>query len=304
MTSYVQDGTVGSWAAEKLVCLEKYLSAYTTILRRQSDWCEGYFYVDAFAGAGRAKLRDTDDKKQPDTQLLFDISKTTANDDDKNQYIDGSPRVALGIKHPFTHYYFIEKDTERIAQLLDLQKEFSKTHRISVREGDANVELAKLVDEFGIKWRFHRAVVLLDPFGMQVPWETIETLAETDAIEVLVNLPVGMAIQRLLPQSGRISQKQKNMLTRYLGSPEWENVIYEKTSDLFEDELITKAEKSGERLAKWYQRRLTNVFGFGAKPRLVRNSQGGHLYYLLFAGPNENGAKIAKDVLDQGETVR
>ena len=121
MTSYVRDGTVGPWAAEKLVCLEKYLSAYTTILRRRSDWCQGYFYVDAFAGAGRAKLRGTDDKQPPDPQLLFDNSETAADDDDKNQYIDGSPRVALSIKYPFTHYYFFEKDTERIAQLLDLQ---------------------------------------------------------------------------------------------------------------------------------------------------------------------------------------
>ena len=46
---------VGPWAEDKLECLREYLSAYTTILRKQRF--KGYVYVDAFAGAGTAKIR-------------------------------------------------------------------------------------------------------------------------------------------------------------------------------------------------------------------------------------------------------
>jgi three-Cys-motif partner protein len=53
-----------------------------------------------------------------------------------------------------------------------------------------------------VDWRKWRAVVFLDPFGMQVPWKTIAALAQTAAIEVFLNFPVGMSIQRLLKRSG------------------------------------------------------------------------------------------------------
>ena len=52
-TSFVPE--VGPWAEDKLECLRRYLSAYTTILRKQRF--KGYVYVDAFAGAGTAKIR-------------------------------------------------------------------------------------------------------------------------------------------------------------------------------------------------------------------------------------------------------
>ena len=122
-------------------------------------------------------------------------------------------------------------------------------------------------------------------------------------MEVIVNFPVGMAIQRLLPQSGEFSPSQRGMLTHYLGSPDWESVVYEETPDLFGETRVSKVDQSGHRLAKWYQDRLTRTFGFGARARLIRNSQGGHLYYILFAGSNAVGAKIASHVLSQGETV-
>ncbi len=47
---------VGPWARDKLERLGKYLAAYTRILSKQ-PWLEGYIYVDAFAGAGRAQVR-------------------------------------------------------------------------------------------------------------------------------------------------------------------------------------------------------------------------------------------------------
>ena len=55
---------VGPWVQEILVCLRKYLNAYTTILSKQRF--NGYFYIDAFAGPGTLKIRheQTDDPTQ------------------------------------------------------------------------------------------------------------------------------------------------------------------------------------------------------------------------------------------------
>ena len=54
---------VGPWAEDKLECLRKYLAAYTTILRKQRF--KGYGYVDAFAGAGTAKIRKKKGRGMP-----------------------------------------------------------------------------------------------------------------------------------------------------------------------------------------------------------------------------------------------
>src|SRR3546814_9615174 len=106
MTSYRQDGTVCPWAAEKLSYLENYLSADTTILRKQG-WCTDFIYIDAFAGAGRAKLRTIRTLPQgAQVSLLDDPAGATTADDEAEAYIDGSPRVALGLAHPFTRYFF------------------------------------------------------------------------------------------------------------------------------------------------------------------------------------------------------
>ena len=135
---------------------------------------------------------------------------------------------------------------------------------------------------------------------MQVKWDTISKIASTNAIEIIVNFPVGMAIQRLLARSGEITNARRNTLNEYFGTDEWESIVYEQSSDLFGDR-VDKVADSGHRLARWYQSRLEEAFGYASPARLIRNSQRGHLYYLLWAGPNAKGAKIATHVLSQGE---
>lgn len=305
MTSYTKDGTVGPWAQEKLDLLEKYLAAYTKILSNQA-WCRGYFYIDAFAGAGHAKLRK-EQKPEPESETvpsLIDVGSFSVEDAGGSEYIDGSPTVALNIDKPFSKYIFIEKNPRRFNQLRDLKEKFKNDRTIDIVQEDATSAILAILSDPSIDWANHRAVIFLDPFGMQVPWSTLEAIGKNRGVEIILNLPVGMAIQRLLPRSGNFSDKQREKLNNYFGSPEWEDIIYEKSADLFGGTDVQKLEGAGERLANWYQGRLRKLFGFAPRPRLIRNSQGTHLYYLLFAGPNKTGAKIASDIfLKQGDPV-
>ena len=299
MTTYNTDGKVGSWAGEKLECLAKYLNAYTTILKEKS-WCQGYYYVDAFAGAGRARIRTNPVAGKPEKTDLFGyVPETEA----EQQYLDGSPRVALGIKHPFSAYLFIERDRTRLQELETLTAEFPDKN-IRIRPGDANEILkTRLVSNPRIDWTRSRAVVFLDPFGMQVDWETLRCLAQTKAIEVIVNFPVGMAIQRLLEKTGSITRARTARLNQYFGTDEWKGVVYESRADFFGQET-EKVSGSGDKLARWYSDRLRTEFGYTAVPRLIRNTRGAHLYYLIWAGPNATGRKIAAAVLAQGNRIR
>lgn len=295
MTSYNRDGKVGPWALEKLACLGKYLEAYTTILRKR-DWCQGFYYFDSFAGAGKAEVRQTANADSSE-RLLFDIAAFHTADVEETSYVDGSPKVALDIQHAFTKYFFVEKNLDRATRLEELKREYIGSRDIEVIPDDASHALSQFVNGRGIDWRAHRAVVFLDPFGMQVPWHCLTHLAATKAIEIFLNFPVGTAIQRQLPNSGTFTKEQREMLTNYFGSSEWESLLYERTTNLFGEVDVHKVTRSGDSLARWYGRRLKDLFGYASPPYLITNSRGSHLYYLIFAGPNATGAGIATDIL-------
>ena len=292
---------VGSWAKEKLECLRKYLNAYTTILseqQKQKQWPKGYFYIDAFAGPGTLKVRQqqTDDSTQ---QSLFEIAEHAVEDAGETEYIGGSPLVALELEVPFTDYIFIEIDQSRLNQLKELKKDYEDPNRrIYLRDKDCNDYLRELLNK--TPWTQWRGVVFLDPFGMQVPWDTIAEIGNTKAIEIFINFPVGMAIQRLLKRSGQFTPAERNKLDQYFGTDEWYDLLYESGQDLFGEENTTKIQEAGDVLVRWYRKRLQEVFGYVSSAREIRNSRGRPLYYLIFAGPNQTGARIANDVLRQG----
>lgn len=292
--------TVGPWARDKLDRLGKYLAAYTTILRKQ-DWCEGFHYIDAFAGPGHHEVRK---KKLPAVQAaLLDIASFGQEQEEQIAFLKGSPRVALELPHPFTSYVFVDKDPERVRDLERLKTEFTE-RKIIIRNVECNGYLLNRVARNPrIDWRRNRAVVFLDPFGMQVEWSTIEALGGTKAIEVFVNFPVGMAIQRLLLRNpDKFSDNQRLKLDSYFGSPDWYPTLYPSERTLFGDQPA-KIERSGEALLKWYRNRLRQVFGHASKAALIRNTKGGHLYYLLLASPNRTGVQIADNILSAGEFV-
>ncbi len=127
--------------------------------------------------------------------------------------IDGSPRVALGIEPPFSQYVFVERDPVRASALRRLETEFRGRRNVRIYEKDCNEYLReKLIENASVNWRRWRGIVLLDPFGMQVPWSTVQGLAATKALEVVINFPVGMAIQRLLRVTGKFTDKERKKL--------------------------------------------------------------------------------------------
>ena len=285
---------VGPWAEEKLDCLRKYLSAYTTIMRKQSF--KGYFYVDAFAGSGALKIRRAQSNGQ---QSLLESTTSEPEDPYHVNYLAGSPRVALGIKHQFTHYVFVEPDPTRCAQLQQLKAEFpSSRSEIRIRNQDCNTYLETLLSG-NRPWNKWRGIVFLDPFGMQVPWDTIIRLAATKSIEILINFPVNMAIQRLLKRSGEFSSRERDKLDQYFGTDEWFDRLYVKETDLVGDHM-TKVQGSSDVLVRWYRDRLKRVFRYVSTAREIQDTKGRPLYYLIFAGHNRKGRDIANYVLKQG----
>jgi three-Cys-motif partner protein len=295
---------VGPWAVDKLDRLGKYLSAYTTIMKEQR-WCQGFYYIDAFAGPGEHKVRSSGEAHRGSRNLLLNVAEFGQSQIEQQQFLAGSPRVALDIEHPFKAYIFVERSGVRVLALNELKSEYGESRKIVIRQRDCNgYLLEKVVSNPSIDWKNNRAVVFLDPFGMQVPWSTLASLGNTKAIEIFLNLPVGMAIQRLMPRdANKISPQRQAMLDNYFGSSEWFDIVYRSRPSLFGEETEEKIEKSGKLLVKWYRERLRKAFGHVSRAALIRNTRGGHLYYLLLASPKKTGVNIANDVLRAGETI-
>jgi len=245
---------VGPWAREKLHGLRAYLSAYMKILSKRASLRT--VYVDAFAAAGRAVVRK---KEHEDPTIHLDLGDE-ARDEDSREVIDGSPRVALEIEPSFEQYVFIETDERRLAQLKELEAQYGDTRKIAVRSEDCNTYLTTRLLKALASDKGWRGVVFLDPFGMQVPWSTIKRLADTKQVEVFINFPVGMAIQRLLPRSAQFTAKQRAKLDDYFGDPGWYDQVYVSEPGLFEAG-VRKRSDAGDRLLNWYRERLKSAFG-------------------------------------------
>ena len=287
------ENTVGPWARQKLDGLEAYLHAYTQALKYQPF---DLVFIDAFAGAGRSKIRKAWTGADAEDLQLLDESFM----EDREQFIEGSPRRALGLPNPFSRYFFFDADWRRVQFLEDLRSEH-ESQRIEIDVGDANALIQHPVPE--VNGRNTKGIAFLDPYGPHLNWQTVEALGETGSFEVIINFPLGMAINRLITRSGQIPENWRTDLNNCFGTAEWEELVYTDEPTLFGDTDRRKVDDAAGRLLSLYVLRLKAVFGNVATPSVVRNTRGMPIYYMLWAGPHPLGQKIADHILKKGEQI-
>lgn len=291
----------GEWTNEKLERLRKYLEAYQTIfhsnLKAQNL---STTYVDAFAGSGK-RIQPTSgvESSQPSTFDLF------SEDDqvDAQNFQKGSVGVALSLPKPFHFYRFIENNPDHVQELRQfIDNQFSPMgDRITIRLGDANEEIEQWCQQ--TNWEKNRAVVFLDPYGMQVKWRTIEVIAQTQGIDMWLLFPLGQAVNRLLTTKGKPPEVWAQRLTGMFGTDAWEAAFYQKSSQLSLFDEAPKHEKMAtfQSVADFFVARLKSVFKEVAQPRPLYNSRNNPLFLLCFAASNPRGAstaiKIAEHIL-------
>lgn len=268
---------IGIWSEIKLDIIREYASAFTGIMRKQ-EWCTGYAYVDAFAGAG------------------IHISRRTG------EYVPGSPLNALQIENTFTEYHYIDIDREK-AEVLD---KLTREHlNVSVYQEDCNEVLtSKILPLFPYESR-KRALCILDPYGLHLQWETIMAAAKLRTTEIFLNFPV-MDINRNVLHKDLLSADpdQIERMNRFCGSEEWQEILYREDNQmrLFGDPYRIKVVDSNIKLGDWFRvKRLEKAAGFKfvPEPVLMRNSKGGPLFFLFFASHNETGKKIVTDIFSK-----
>jgi three-Cys-motif partner protein len=276
----------GDWTEDKLEVMQRYFSAYAQALKNQhfAKW-----YVDAFAGTGKRNETKLD---STDQSVLFE------SDQGEFQNIkDGSVRVALAIEPPFGKYIFNEQSKTHTAELEKLKLEFPNRN-IEVRQGDANQFLQAIA--ISTLWHKTRAAIFIDPYGMQVSWETLKSLSATKSVDIALLFPTG-PLTRVLTRDGNIPLEWVNRIDEHLGECDWRNAVYEDKSDvdLFSDIALTKTEKTltPEGLRQFVAERLETIFPYVSETQLeLKNSKGATLYHLFIicANPVPAARKLAK----------
>ncbi|MGH7982647.1 MAG: three-Cys-motif partner protein TcmP [Candidatus Udaeobacter sp.] len=286
----------GDWTAEKLERVRKYLAAYTLIFARNPQARKLIpIYVDAFAGTG---YRTKPPRLDIQTALFEELAEPEAE-----AFLKGSARIALEVEPPFKRYVFIEQDAKRANELEKLKQQFTeKAGRVSIVREDANRYLQAWCQQ--TDWRICRAVMFLDPYGMQVDWSLIEAIAETEAIDLWILFPLGVAVNRLLTKAELPPEKWAQAITRILGTPEWRDAFYTRRVEptLFGDQEIRTKGADFDKIGRYFVERLKTIFtAVAANPLPLRNSRNVPLYLLCFAAGNPRGAstalKIAQSIL-------
>lgn len=273
----------GNWTEEKLNIFTSYLEAYLIALQNMKF---KKIYIDAFAGTGEIETSDGE------------------------LYLAGSAKRALQANKSFDHYYFIEMDAEKAAELRNMvENEFPHLKcNVTIYSGDANEKLAQIIKE--VDWRYNRGLLFLDPYATQVNWSTLENVAKTKAIDVWYLFPFS-ALERMLPKNGKY-QKWEDCIDRLLGDSGWQTEFYKKDPQMSLFDLFPKAEitdnedrlvkdANPEHIEEYIIARLESVFPCVSKhPRIFKNRKKAPLFLFCFAISNESqkAQKLALRIAD------
>jgi three-Cys-motif partner protein len=295
----------GRHTDEKLRKLSTYMSTYTTALKDQGFVLA---YIDAFAGSGdRVETRPT--------LPLF----TEQGAEPEIVTVAGSARLAFETKPPFEVMVLVEKDEGRFAALKRLGQEYPQ-QKVHIENGDANEVVQKLCRK--LPWhgsplvpKGMRGLLFLDPYGMEVRWETIEAVARTNAIDMWCFFPLMGLYRQAARDPIRIDATKRSMLNSVLGTTEWESAWYQpppQPDNLFgmlEDEATRVRTADVDAIEDYVRRRLASIFkGTVLPPSRIFNARGAPLASLFFAMANPShkavavGTRIASYILNSGSS--
>ncbi|GAB6283203.1 MAG: hypothetical protein STSR0008_19600 [Ignavibacterium sp.] len=282
----------GNWTEIKLEAFENYVNAYLTIMNAQKQKFNGWpttIYFDGFAGSGE-RISPTKEEKNLFSDYLVK---------DELAVYKGSAERVLSLNQRFEHYFFVDNDKKAID---NLKQKLSDSNLISNNcnfiPDDVNNQLIKLSEFLNSQ---KAALVLLDPFGMQIDWASIEKLKDK-RVDLWILIPSGVIINRFLDK--KVELKFSKKLQSYFGLTENEIIkkFYktESVKTFFGSVDITnKINDSVNKIAELYIEKLKDIWKYVSdKPLILINTRKAPIYHFVFASNNQTAQKIAKQIIE------
>lgn len=266
----------GEWVKEKLFYVQRYIDIFETAMREKA-W-RRRIYIDLFAGPGKCNIRGT------------------------NEYLLGSPLLALNTQHPFTDYYFGDIEQQNIDYLLERAKG-SKVPQAHIHPltGDANRKVKDVVKDIEqLDKPFIQGVgsclnlAFLDPEGLELEWTTVETLGKMKTMDLIIHYSQSGLTRNL---DRYCDNSEDTVIDRFFGDRNWRKVYKDASY---------KRESIGvhRMLIDYYKAKLgklkyvvINDQQHTVTEPLIRNTDtNAPLYRLIFASKHPLGNKIWNEV--------
>ena len=193
----------GEWVKEKLFYVQRYIDAFETAMRNKS-W-RRRVYIDLFSGSGKCVIRGA------------------------NEYVLGSPLLALTTQYPFTDYYFDDLEQENIDTLRKRSSNaiISQNH-IHYLTGNANQKVQGVVSDIE---QFDKVFIkgvgscpnlaFLDPEGLELEWSTVEALGKMRTMDLIIHYSQN-GLTRNLEKC--YSLDEETIVDRFFGDYQWRAV--------------------------------------------------------------------------------
>jgi three-Cys-motif partner protein len=276
----------GPWTDIKLDALESYLGFYARALNNQPF---DLWYVDAFAGSGDRTVK----------QLAGGLF-TGQPSHHTEVKLDGSAKRALAINPPFKRLVFIEPHRKRYQALLKLQAAHPARHvDCFCEEGNALVRAICDAEHWRVPvakgGRRVRAVVLLDPYGMQVKWQTLEAIRKTRAVDLLYLYPIGAVARQAATNLNDVDDAKAAALTRLHGDDSWLRDWYKVSPqrDLLENDPAMVRSATTRQIEAGFKAKLETLFPYVSDPLPLLTTRGAKLFSLYLMVSNDSAAAIA-----------
>lgn len=233
---------VGPWAKRKYHFLGRYLHAFTKSMR--DKWPELHF-IDLFAGAGYAEIRNT------------------------HEIVFSSTILAATREFRFTQIHACERDPAKLGALEARLGNLTHTKPPHLVLGDANEIIDSLLRS--IPRQGALCVTFADPFGLHLDFETVQKVASIKSDLILL---FADNMDALRNWAAYYYDNPSSSLDKFMGEPGWRDVLDS-----------SPAEHKAERLRKRYLERLKTECGYKFFDDHIRvqNSNDRDIYSLVFA---------------------
>lgn len=206
---------------------------------------------------------------------------------------------ALSVNPSFSRHIFIEGNAARFREL-DAIRLSKPEKQIECKHGDANSELKAIFESR--PWSFQvagrgklRAVVFLDPYGMNVEWETLKLLAATRAVDVWYLFPMLAVTRQLAKDRARVDRHKSAKLDTIFGTANWRQELYDThvVTDLFEQQVTTSTRNvSLPQIEQYARTRLNSLFCYVSEPLPLIADRRGQLFSLFCLSNSASGPAI------------
>jgi len=256
---------------EKLHFIRRYIYQFSTALKPtgRATGFKGFKklnYIDLFSGPGLCVNQDT------------------------HEEVYGTPLIALTVDYPFKKYYFIDINDDFISALNQRITRLNNYDLLSINSliGDCNIKVKDVIDDIDIKYSAN--LTIIDAFGIECKWSTIEELSSCRRMDFIILFPQGMNINRNLSFWAETGSSQ---LDEFFGSTKWRKIYSDSHG---------QASKCIRPFLDLYQLNFQKL-GYNqtnnVREVLIRSQGRQKLYYLIAASRHPLGSQFWKQATDE-----